>query len=60
VIPEADAGPVLGSMITEAARTGTRETGTRFKPFREAMIRADVGWNLFNGPFFGLAVNYGL
>lgn len=35
-------------------------TGLRFKPSRHAVIRLDVGWNLFNGPFFGLAGNYGL
>ena len=36
------------------------ETGFRFKPFHQFMMRIDVGWNLFNGPFFGLAANYGL
>ena len=36
------------------------QTGLRFKPFKQCMIRLDVGWNLLHGPFGGLAVNYGL
>jgi hypothetical protein len=36
------------------------QTGIRFKPTRQIMARLDVGWNIFNGPFFGLAGNYGL
>jgi hypothetical protein len=36
------------------------QTGLRFKPFRQFMLRLDVGWNLLNGPFFGLAGDYGL
>ena len=36
------------------------QTGLRFKPTKQFMARLDVGWNLFNGPFFGLAGNYGL
>jgi len=36
------------------------QTGLRWKPVRQFMARVDVGWNLLNGPFFGLALNYGL
>src|SRR5258706_5638799 len=36
------------------------QTGVRFKPAKQFMARLDVGWNLFNGPFFGIAGNYGL
>jgi len=36
------------------------QTGLRWKPVRQFMMRLDVGWNLLNGPFFGLALNYGL
>jgi hypothetical protein len=36
------------------------QTGLRFKPVKSFMMRLDVGWNLLNGPFFGLAANYGL
>jgi hypothetical protein len=36
------------------------QTGLRFKPVKAFMMRLDVGWNLLNGPFFGLAANYGL
>jgi hypothetical protein len=36
------------------------QTGFRFKPTKQFMMRLDVGWNLLNGPFFGLAANYGL
>jgi hypothetical protein len=36
------------------------QTGLRFKPSKQFMARLDVGWNIFNGPFFGLAGNYGL
>lgn len=36
------------------------QTGFRFKPAREFMGRVDIGWNILNGPFFGLALNYGI
>src|SRR5882724_8702699 len=36
------------------------QTGFRFKPVKQFAARLDIGWNLFNGPFFGLAANYGL
>jgi hypothetical protein len=36
------------------------QTGFRFKPTKQFMGRFDVGWNILNGPFFGLALNYGL
>ena len=36
------------------------QTGFRFKPHKQFMGRVDVGWNILNGPFFGLALNYGL
>jgi hypothetical protein len=36
------------------------QTGFRFKPTKQFMTRVDVGWNILNGPFFGLALNYGL
>jgi hypothetical protein len=36
------------------------QTGIRFKPTRQFMARLDLGWNIFNGPFIGLAGNYGL
>jgi hypothetical protein len=36
------------------------QTGFRFKPAKQFMGRIDIGWNLLNGPFFGLALNYGL
>jgi len=36
------------------------QTGFRFKPVKQFMMRVDVGWNLLNGPFFGIAANYGL
>jgi hypothetical protein len=36
------------------------QTGFRFKPAKQFMARVDIGWNLLNGPFFGLALNYGL
>jgi len=36
------------------------QTGVRFKPARQFMMRLDIGWNLLNGPFFGIAANYGL
>jgi len=36
------------------------QTGFRFKPAKQFMGRVDIGWNLLNGPFFGLALNYGL
>jgi hypothetical protein len=36
------------------------QMGLRWKPARQFMARVDVGWNLLNGPFFGLALNYGL
>jgi hypothetical protein len=36
------------------------QTGFRFKPTKQFMGRVDVGWNILNGPFFGLALNYGL
>jgi hypothetical protein len=36
------------------------QTGIRFKPSKQFMARLDVGWNILNGPFFGLAMNYGL
>ena len=36
------------------------QTGVRFKPSKHIMGRLDLGWNLLNGPFFGLALNYGL
>jgi hypothetical protein len=36
------------------------QTGLRFKPTKQFMMRLDVGWNLLNGPFFGIAANYGL
>ena len=36
------------------------QTGLRFKPVKQFAARLDVGWNLLNGPFFGIAANYGL
>ena len=36
------------------------QTGVRFKPTHDVMARLDIGWNIFNGPFFGIAGNYGL
>ncbi len=36
------------------------QTGFRFKPHKQFMGRFDVGWNILNGPFFGLALNYGI
>ncbi|MET0593932.1 MAG: hypothetical protein ABW133_14615 [Polyangiaceae bacterium] len=36
------------------------QTGFRYKPTREFTARVDIGWNILNGPFFGLAMNYGL
>ena len=36
------------------------QTGLRYKPAKQFILRLDVGWNLLNGPFFGLAANYGL
>jgi hypothetical protein len=36
------------------------QTGFRFKPHKQFMGRVDVGWNILNGPFFGLALNYGI
>jgi hypothetical protein len=36
------------------------QTGFRFKPHRHFAARLDLGWNLLNGPFFGLAGNYGI
>jgi hypothetical protein len=36
------------------------QTGFRFKPHKQFMGRVDIGWNILNGPFFGLALNYGL
>jgi len=36
------------------------QTGFRFKPVKQFMGRVDIGWNILNGPFFGLALNYGL
>jgi len=36
------------------------QTGIRFKPVKQFAARLDIGWNLLNGPFFGLAGNYGL
>jgi hypothetical protein len=36
------------------------QTGFRFKPAKQFMGRVDIGWNLLNGPFFGLALNYGI
>jgi hypothetical protein len=36
------------------------QTGFRFKPAKQFMGRIDIGWNLLNGPFFGLALNYGI
>jgi hypothetical protein len=36
------------------------QTGFRFKPTKQFMGRVDIGWNILNGPFFGLALNYGL
>jgi hypothetical protein len=36
------------------------QTGFRFKPTKQFMARVDIGWNIMNGPFFGLALNYGL
>lgn len=35
-------------------------TGVRLKPSPKFVARLDVGWNLFNGPFFGLAGSFGL
>lgn len=32
----------------------------RFKPVKQFMARAFVGWDIFLGPFFGLSANYGL
>jgi hypothetical protein len=36
------------------------QVGMRFKPAKQFMMRLDVGWNVLNGPFFGIAANYGL
>ncbi len=36
------------------------QTGLRWKPHRQFMARFDLGWNLLNGPFLGIAANYGL
>jgi hypothetical protein len=36
------------------------QTGFRFKPVHQFMMRLDLGWNLFNGPFIGIAGNYGI
>ena len=36
------------------------QTGVRFKPAKQFAARLDIGWNLLNGPFFGIAGNYGL
>jgi hypothetical protein len=36
------------------------QTGFRFKPTKQFVARIDLGWNLLNGPFIGLAANYGL
>ncbi len=36
------------------------QTGFRWKPVRQFAARFDIGWNLLNGPFVGLAANYGL
>ena len=36
------------------------QTGVRWKPVREFMTRLDLGWDLLNGPFIGIAGNYGL
>jgi len=36
------------------------QTGVRYKPHRHFALRFDLGWNLLNGPFLGLAGNYGI
>jgi len=36
------------------------QTGFRYKPHKQFMGRVDIGWNILNGPFFGLALNYGI
>lgn len=36
------------------------QTGIRFKPTHDFAARFELGWNLLNGPFFGLAGQYGL
>jgi hypothetical protein len=36
------------------------QTGLRFKPHRHFMSRLDLGWNILNGPFIGIAGNYGI
>jgi hypothetical protein len=36
------------------------QTGLRWKPHRHFAARLDLGWNILNGPFIGLAGNYGI
>lgn len=36
------------------------QIGVRFKPVKEFMARLNVGWDIFQGPFFGLNGSYGL
>jgi hypothetical protein len=36
------------------------QTGLRWKPHRHFMARLDLGWNILNGPFAGIAGNYGI
>jgi hypothetical protein len=36
------------------------QTGLRWKPHRHFAARLDLGWNILNGPFIGIAGNYGI
>lgn len=36
------------------------QIGVRFKPVKQFMTRAFIGWDIFAGPFFGINGNYGL
>lgn len=36
------------------------QIGVRFKPGRPFMARLNIGWDIFQGPFFGLNGSYGL
>jgi hypothetical protein len=34
--------------------------GFRWKPSADFVMRLELGWNIFNGPFFGLATQFGM
>ena len=36
------------------------EFGFRWKPVKQFVARLTIGWNIFAGPFFGIAGDYGL